>query len=503
MRSTFYGLEIAKTGLFVSQNQLDVTGHNISNADTIGYTRQRLATQAMPAGFGGTFIGVDNKSTAGRGVNTIHIEQVRNPFLDYQYRKENAVTKEWATKEQYFEYVEALFNLELDSIDTTSGLTASFEKFYNALYALSESPEDQEIRTNVRTTATLLVDAMNYYYERLISQQDTLNESVRISVLEINSIAQDVAKLNEQIYAYELTGAKANDLRDQRNTLLDTLSGIIDIDTFEDTNGRLVVQIGGRDLVRHSTYNQMAVEKDVPNNIKGEQDLYGIYWADSSGKAVTTMPVPITSGALKGYMDVRDGDTSGNMGIPYVIDKLNDMCDKVVKQINAVHSTGYTSPSGANGQSVSGINFFYMPDINANAFIEPANASNFKWSGTINSGTYTLQANGANLEIYDSQGQLVHTAAVTASDGKLDLSMFGFGVVTWTDNGAADADVASAIASAGSITEPKITAKKGSFKLDQAILDDVFNIAASDDLVSVDGEANNQRGNNKIALALC
>ncbi|MEA5004545.1 MAG: flagellar basal body protein, partial [Christensenella sp.] len=78
MRSTFYGLEIAKTGLFVSQNQLDITGHNISNVDTKGYTRQRLNTTALPPAGGQGFIGVDIKGTSGRGVDTLYVEQVRN-----------------------------------------------------------------------------------------------------------------------------------------------------------------------------------------------------------------------------------------------------------------------------------------------------------------------------------------------------------------------------------------------------------------------------------------
>ncbi|HBU12470.1 MAG TPA: flagellar hook-associated protein FlgK [Clostridiales bacterium] len=503
MRSTFYGLEIAKTGLFVAQNQQDITGHNMSNSATAGYTRQRLVTQSMPASFGGTFIGIDNKSTAGRGVNTIHIEQVRNPFLDYQYRKENSASTNWATQEQYFGYIEALFSVELDEMSASSGLSSIFEKFYNSLYALSENPEDQEIRTNVRTTASTLVDSMNSYYDSLVKQQDTLNESVRITVNEINSIAQDIAALNEKIYGYELSGAKANDLRDQRNLLLDTLSGIVEINTFEDTNGRLVVQAGGRDLVRHTSYNQLAVENNVPNSIEGEADMFGVYWADSEGNP-TIIEFEIGEGALKGYMAIRDGATESNMGIPYVIQQLNDMCNKVVQQINGVHSEGWTTPGGLNGPSRTGVNFFYYPDIKENNFTEPANASGFNWGGSITAkGKFTLTANGDNVEVRNSSGALVYTGTVDAASGVLDLTAVGLGKVTWQDNGETNANVAAAIASVGSVEAAKITAKKGSFKIDQAIMDDVFNIAASDVLVAGVGETNQQRGNGKVAMALC
>lgn len=361
MRSTFYGLEIAKTGLFVSQNQLDITGHNISNVDTKGYTRQRLNTTALPPAGGQGFIGVDIKGTSGRGVDTLYVEQVRNSFLDYQYRKENTVTAKWQTKEQYFEYVESLFNNELDDMLTSTGVSAIFSSFYNSLYELEKAPESRSIRDNVQQNAIKMTQTMNSYYDRLVEQQDTLNESVRITVNEINDIAKTIARLNEQIYGYELSGAKANDLRDQRNTLLDKLSGLVNVNSYEDMNGQLVVEIEGKNLVRHGQYQQLAAEKNISNPLDGgATQLYGVYWADREGNA-TANAVNVTSGALRGYMDIRDGNSKDEIGIPYIVQQLNKLCQKIASDMNNVHEKGHTIPNEAGGESKTGISFFYVP----------------------------------------------------------------------------------------------------------------------------------------------
>ncbi|MBC5646763.1 flagellar hook-associated protein FlgK [Christensenella tenuis] len=417
MRSTFYGLEIAKTGLFISQNQLDVSGHNISNVDTKGYTRQRLSIASLPPAIGTSLIATDIKGTSGRGVTTICVEQIRNPFLDYQFRKENSVTSKWQTKEQYFEYVEALFNNELDAIETSTGISAIFSDFYDALYELQEQPEDKAIRLNVQQKAIVMTDTLNNYFNDLVGQQDTLNESVRITVDEINSIAREIAQLNEQIYGFELSGAKANDLRDQRNALLDTLSGLIDIETFEDTNGQLIVQVDGKNLVRHADYKQMATVDDIENPIEGGQKLYGVYWEDSQGNP-TTSTVGITGGSLKGYMDIRDGNSKTSIGIPYVIDQLNGLCQKIAADMNEIHEKGYTIPNGDNGESKTGIDFFHVP---------------------------------------------------VDENGEKDYS--------------------------------KITAQN--FRISDDIMNDVYNIAASDMKVSADGSENEQKGNGRIALEMC
>lgn len=429
MRSTFYGLEIAKTGLFTAQNSMEISGHNISNADTEGYTRQRLDTAAMPPGYGGTLVAVNQRSTAGRGVTTINVEQVRNSFLDYQYRKENSETTMYSVKEQYFEYVEALFNNELDSIETSTGVSKLFSRFYDAMYELQENPERTELRVNLQENAIALTEMMNYYSDRLKEQQNTLNESVKITVNEINTLSKQIAQLNKQIASYELSGAKANDLRDQRNMLLDTLSGLVDITVNEDTGGQLTVEVNGKAIIRHTSSYQLAVSPNAEETLLDGSPKFDVVWADSKGRP-TTLPLEFKSGALKGYMDIRDGSSEDEVGVPFVLDQLDKLCQKIAQDVNEVHQKGYTIPSDEYGESRTGVLFFNVPlvkDVNGTEIpgkydYSQITAANFKLSDAILSNVNNIAASDMPINAKDENGEEI-SENTQKGNGKIALAM--------------------------------------------------------------------------------
>lgn len=366
MRSTFTGLNIANSGLRMAQIAMDLTGHNIANADTVGFTRQRLATAAIPPMSGKTLLAVDRKFLTGNGVAAQYIEQIRNPFLDAQYRKENANTQYWNAKETQFSELEGIFNTELDKIDDNTSVSSVFSSFYKSLYRLTENPSDKSIRMNVLENALKLTDTMNHYAERLRDKQINLNDSVKVVVNEINDIASSIAVLNEKIYSFELGGAFANDLRDQRNVLLDTLSGKANIEYYEDLNGYLVVELDGQRLVSHMDTKKLMVSSDPlltqHSSVTGTP-LYSVFWQGSDGKPIANREVQIDSGELKAYIDLRDGDSEGNVGIPFMMKQLDELCQKIVSEFNAVHMQGYTIPSSTdpldpNSMSQTGIKFF-------------------------------------------------------------------------------------------------------------------------------------------------
>ena len=414
MGSSFGGLEIGRTGLTISQNALNTTAHNISNVDTKGYTRQRLYTSSIAAA--GTNVQFASGDAAiGKGVAYVSVEQIRSPFLDYQYRNENATSTKWQMKEQYFEYVEALFNNELESVETSSGISKQLSNFYSSLYKLEEAPADREIRANVQQNALKLTETMNYYFDRLTEQQSTLNECVSVTVDEINDYADQIAELNKVIFGYELSGENANDLRDQRGALLDELSALIDFEYSEDNGGNVNIQVDGTYLVRQSQSNALVVSATLDNPIiEGNQNrLYEVYWADENGDP--SGKLDMHSGALSAYMEIRDGNDENNIGVPYIVGQLNKLCQKITNDINAIHRTGYTIPNDTNGNvSATGVNFFEDTSV--------------------------------------------------AQDGS------------------------------------EVTAQN--FKLSSAVLEDVYNIAASDSMVAETGEDNEQRGNAVIALAM-
>lgn len=358
MRSTFYGFEIARKGLFTNQLALDVTAHNIANANTPGYTRQRLALKSLPpaAGINGVF-GAAVKGQVGAGVEVQELGQIRDSFLDMQFRRENKYLGEWTVQYDGLAYIEGIFSEPSDS-----SLNAVLGEFFNSLQELSKNPESEEVRSLVRQNAIKVTETLHHYYSQLEQLQLEQNQGIEITINEVNDYARQIRDLNEQIFRFEAGGDRANDLRDQRNLLVDKLSSIINVDVYETGGGRLRLDINGMPLVDHTQVNLMEARiRTTAANSSDVGNLVDVYWAGSSVK------VSITSGKLKGYLNVRDGigpNTDGRnstMGIPYYMKKLNEFTDKFVTEFNAQHRQGWNIPNDSSpnpGTSVNNIDFF-------------------------------------------------------------------------------------------------------------------------------------------------
>ncbi|MDR3207458.1 MAG: flagellar basal body protein, partial [Oscillospiraceae bacterium] len=164
MRSTFYGLDIANKGLFIAQRQIDMTGHNISNANTVGFTRQRMITTAVdPYGANAKWIPI-SKGVTGGGVLSLTVDQIRDRFLDKQYRNENTATNYWDTRYGALYYVEDVFNnLDVGSISDLIG------NFFNAIQEVSKNSTDSAVRTQAIERAKALIETMHGNYDQLKS----------------------------------------------------------------------------------------------------------------------------------------------------------------------------------------------------------------------------------------------------------------------------------------------------------------------------------------------
>jgi flagellar hook-associated protein 1 FlgK len=339
---SFLGLNIARTGLLINQNGLNVTAKNISNANTAGYTRQRVIS--VPAPYN-------------QGVQLLDIEQVREHFLDNQYRAEASSFGEWQIKADVSLAIEDVFQEPSDY-----GLSAAVDNFFGAVWEMSNEPESAEMRAQVRQNAVDLTDTLNYIYHKLITMQEHQNEEISVIVSSINGYAEDIKTLNEQISRYEQTGGNANELRDQRNIILDKLSELVDISTTQNLDGSVSVMIGGVYLVDKKLVNKIEASLDKPNPIEGEGMLVSVKWENGDD-------VYISAGKLKGYLDMRDGtgitagDETKAMGIPYFINKINVFANSIAETVNEIHKQGYTIPNFTNGNvSTTGNLFFDSSD---------------------------------------------------------------------------------------------------------------------------------------------
>jgi len=352
--STFFGLEIARHSLFVSQKALDVTGHNISNANTEGYTRQSLMLAAANPPYHTGILTRSLSVRTGGGVMIQELRQIRDSFLDIQYRRENRYLQEWTVKSDVVRYIEDIF-----SEPSETGLNASLGEFFNSLQELSKYPESMEIRTLVRQEAQKLTETIHHQRSQLLELQRQQDVSIEITVSEINDIAVSIRDLNLQIHKFEIGGEYANDLRDKRNLLVDKLSGLIDFSYNETENGGFRIDINGFPLVDHGEINLLMVERSQSNPVD-MGTLNKVVWKDTGHDVV------IKGGKMKGYMDMRDGASPDNMGIPYFIDQLDKFTKALVQEFNSVHQQGYSIPYGGS-PSENGHGFFSF-----DGFSEPA-----------------------------------------------------------------------------------------------------------------------------------
>ncbi|NLF35034.1 MAG: flagellar hook-associated protein FlgK, partial [Clostridiales bacterium] len=247
MASTFGIFEAAKSGLNSAMEHMRITGHNIANANTVGYTRQRVVASAKESHADYLLRPIVN-DTVGQGVEVLQIQQLRSAYLDNQYRDLNAGYSYSDHATQALTYLEGLFNAELNEGE---GLTGAIEGFFSALNTFSSDTTSEENRITVQKTALGLTQSFQLVYDEMRALWHDQNDSVGTVSQEINATAVKLTELNKAIERYERSGQAANDLRDERNLLLDKLSGYVNI-TYENNSASpsmVDVKIGGIDLV--------------------------------------------------------------------------------------------------------------------------------------------------------------------------------------------------------------------------------------------------------------
>lgn len=342
--STFFGLSIAKSGLFASQRSMEIAGHNIANAGTKGYSRQRLDQVASTplstaGGIGMLGTGVDMKS----------VTQIRDEFLDTKYRSENTTYGSWEYRYESLTFVESIFNEP-----SKNSITKSMDDFFNSIDELAKNADDKTIRAVVRQRTIAFTGTINDIANKLQNQIENTDFEVRATVNQVNTYAEDIARLNELIYKSEANGDSANDLRDKRNVLLDELSGLVDYELVKiegDVEGdvKLNILVDGQPLVNHNQVQKLSTENEI-NHPAGLDDVKvrEVTWENGSKVNVDAL-----GGKLESQIGMRDNIDGDSKGIPYYIDKLNDFVMTLSFEMNKVHREGYGLDADATG-----INFF-------------------------------------------------------------------------------------------------------------------------------------------------
>lgn len=319
MPSQFFGLNIAYTGLTASNAALNTTANNISNTETDGYSRQHVVQEAADALRTFTTYGC-----AGAGVDVLAIERIRDEFYDNKYWDTNTSAGQYNMKQYYMHQVEDYF---ADS-ESTQGFGTIFNKMMDTLAEVKKQSGLISTKAQFMGYAGNLAEYFNNMANNLELVQKDINSEIKVKVDEINSIASELATLNKQINVIEMSGGAANELRDKRTLLLDSLSAIVSIDVKEfpitdtynperETGGnRFVVKMaGGQTLVDTNDYNTLTciarTNKEKVNQSDAE-GLYDVYWISDLRTGTVgeqfNLYNPLLGGELQGLVEMRDGN---------------------------------------------------------------------------------------------------------------------------------------------------------------------------------------------------
>ncbi len=333
MRATFYGIDVAFKGLQAQRQALDVTGHNIANANTEGYSRQRVSFQATDPYTVPNMTRPRAAGQMGTGVTVEEVQRLRDAFLDDQVRTESKALGEWETRRDILQEIEVIYNEPSDS-----GLRTVLDLFWQSLQELSLSPESTAVRATVRQRAQGVVDTIRHTWRQLDDLQKNVDASLRAKVNEANVLAGQIAELNDQIIKARGAGDNPNDLKDRRGLLIDRLARLMDIGVYEEATGAVRVLVNGIPLVEASRPFALEAMNNPAND-----DYAGLYW---KGLGVVA---DVRSGEMRGLLDMRDRT------LVDLKNKLSELTTTLVDKFNEVHRASY----GLDGST--GINFFEPP----------------------------------------------------------------------------------------------------------------------------------------------
>ena len=312
MASTFFGLDIAYTGVQAANAKLNTTANNIANVDTKGYTRQEATQVASDALRISQSYGM-----AGTGVTVTDINQVRNEFYDVKYWQAQTNLGQYDMKMYYMYQIEDYFTDK----DTVEGFEPIFSAMFDSLEEVYKQAGTPSTKTQFIGAAGDLCEYFNAQATNLEKLQLGVNEEIKNKVDEINSIAEQIATLNKQINTIEVNHLRANELRDKRNLLIDQLSRIVDVEVREtpiyttpggsEKSGIYTYEVsiaGGQILVQGYEYNTLECVARSAEEKVNQSDADGLFEIKWSNTMDFNLYGANLGGELKGLIELRDGN---------------------------------------------------------------------------------------------------------------------------------------------------------------------------------------------------
>jgi flagellar hook-associated protein 1 len=378
-------LNTAQVGLRSQLLAMEVTGHNIANVQTEGYSRQDINLKTM-----------DSRHTElgqiGTGVRVGGIERAHDQFLHLQILGESEDLGKSRVKKEVFDQLEILM-----SEKNGQSLNESLSNFFSGIQDVSSNPTSMPERSSLLAKAENLISTFNNIGESLFQLQQNLNAAVAVDIGKINSLTKEIAGLNKVIHANEPTQFSANDYRDQRDLKVKKLSEMVDLNYVDEHDGQIsLTRNDGTPLVMKST--AFTLETSTNGNNKS---FFDIIVKDPVGNT-TNITTTINGGALKGYLDMRDK----------VVEELKDKLDRLaagfVQEFNEIHQQGF----GIDGST--GNNFFNALKTNVMENVNNTGLANIK---VINGNPSNISIDKYEITITDTNSFSLKNLTTGASSG--------------------------------------------------------------------------------------
>lgn len=313
MPSTFLGLNTGLSGLSYFQTALNTTAHNISNADTKGYSKQTVQASASDA-----LRLKKSYGMMGTGITASAVERERNAYYDVKYWSANAKYSQYNTQHANLEQLQNYMN----EMTSEAGYTKWMTELSNAMQDLSARPADYTTRISFALTADSFTDMVNELSSNFQSTQKSINDEVELAVSEVNSLAKQIYELTQEIMTIELKGGNANDLRDKRGVCIDNLTQYVNADVDErsimygvgtdqvESNAKtMCIRVNGEILVDELGFNELTVvPREQRMNQNDQEGLVDIYWKNADGTAGERFDATNTTGRIAGLINIRDGN---------------------------------------------------------------------------------------------------------------------------------------------------------------------------------------------------
>ncbi len=391
MGSTFSGIELGKRSIMANTDAITTAGHNISNANTEGYSRQKVQIKEFDPLYRADLERAERAGMIGQGVDLQSVNRIRDELLDQRIVGQANQESYWQTRSDYYTMIEQIYNEPYDV-----SIRSNMDQFWTSWQELSVNPEDKAARQAVVTRGETLTDSIKQRWESLEGIANLLDGDIEATVKQVNSYARQIAAVNGEIVRSKAMGDNPNDLLDRRDLLVDKLSELVNVSTDQRDSDEFMVHVDGKVLVQGSVSREIAMEdrNDDSGYIK-------LVWADTRNDAV------FSGGKLGALVELRDVDVRSE------IQNLNTMTMNFADLVNDVHRNAV----GAN--KTTGLDFFTQ-----HSFVENANG-NFDRDGDGQLDTsYVFRMTGTNELDLQQQVGIEGVMTFNGANGNVQVPYF-------------------------------------------------------------------------------